>query len=208
MKHYEGNSIKARECTAKVEKKTVEKVTTGAVKIKKQSEFKKIATSMISEEVRSIKDHTIYQIIIPTIVDTISQIVKDSIDLTFHGEVRGSSKSSRANGGSRNASRVSYNSITDERRDDRHRPASFERYSYDDISFETRADAEKVLECLDDMVEQYGMVTVADLFEMSGVTGNGYTDRNYGWSSLRSATIGRVSADEWTIKMPRASVIR
>lgn len=208
MKHYEGNSIKSREGAPKEEKKTVEKVVKGVAKTRKQSEFKKIAGAMITDEVKSIKDHTIYQIIIPTIVDTISQIVKDAIDLTFRGEVGASSRSSSrvVGGSSRNVSRVSYNSLYDDRRDNRR---VSDRYSYDEVTFETRDDAEKVLSCMEDVIDSYGVVTVADFFEFAGITGgNGYTDRNYGWSNLRSAKIERLSANEWLIVTPRASVIR
>lgn len=210
MKHYEGNSIKSREAAVKEEKKPVEKVVKGSVKTKKKSEFKKIAGAMINDEVRSIKDHTIYGIIIPTIVDTISQIVKDSIDLTFHGEVRGSNRSSSRGGSSnRSASKVSYRDYYDDRRDDRRRqPDRYERYSYDDLIFDSEGDANDVLNRMDEIIEQYGVVTVADLFDLADVTGNGYTDQNYGWTNLRSAQVVRNRHNEYTLKMPRATSIR
>lgn len=211
MKHYEGNSNKAKDAAAKQDEKApVKKVVKGSVKTKKKSEFKKIAGSIVSEEVSSIKEHAIYSIIIPVIQDTLSQLLKDSVDLLFHGEVRGSSRSSR-NGG-RSASKVSYRDYYDDRgRGDssrRREPQRHERYSYDDLIFDSRTDAEDVLNRMDEILEQYGVVTVADLFDLADVTGNGYPDQNYGWTNLRSASVERNRHNEYTLKMPRATSIR
>ena len=85
--------------------------------------------------------------------------------------------------------------------------ASF-RQSYDDIEFDTREDAEEVLDRMDELIEQYGIVTVGDLFDLAGVTGNGYTDQNYGWTSVASATIERDRHGGYFIKMTRPSPIR
>lgn len=207
MANYEGNSIKNRE--VKDQKNKLEKVVKGGVKPKKQSEFKKIAGAMINEEVKSIKNHTIYEIIIPTIVDTLSQIVKDAIDLTFHGEVRTSSKSSSTSR-SRVGSRPSYASYYDDRRDDRRSRTSSrsERYSYDDLEFDYREDALEVLNSMEDVIEKYGVVTVGDLFDLADVSGNGPSDYNYGWTRLDSADVFKNRDGCWIIKLPRAVPIK
>ena len=51
-------------------------------------------------------------------------------------------------------------------------------------------------------MEEYDLVRVSDMFDLSGVTGS-YTDNNYGWTDIRSAEIQRVR-DGYVIKMPRA----
>ena len=58
---------------------------------------------------------------------------------------------------------------------------------------------------MDDILEKYGMVSVADLYDLVGVTGN-YTDNKYGWTNLSNAEIVRVR-DGYQIKLPRARVL-
>ena len=52
------------------------------------------------------------------------------------------------------------------------------------------------------MIDQYGEATVADFYELVGVTGNGYTDRSYGWKDLKQAYISRVR-EGFLFNLPR-----
>lgn len=206
MSEYPNNSNRNRE--EKKEKKIEKVVTKGKVKTKKQSEFKKIAGNMISEEAKSIKDYAIYDVVIPVIKDTISQLIKGSIDMLFYGEVRNNRNNSYYRGV--NASRVSYSDYYDNRRDRdiRERRERELTVSYNNLTFDYREDAEEVLNRMDELVEQYGVVTVADMFELAGVTGNGYTDQNYGWTSTRAASVERTRYGEYIIKIGRPCNIR
>lgn len=208
--NYTGNSIKDRDIKKKAEPKAeVKKVVKGKASTKKKSEISKIASTMISEEVKTIKEYAIYEVVIPVIKDTITQLVKGSIDMLFYGEVRSGSTSRRSSSSS-NVSRVSYRDYYDDnKRDDRRDPRrTATRYSYDDITFEFKEDADAVLLSMDEIIETYGVVTVADLFDLAGVTGNGYTDQNYGWTSTRSASIERNRDGEFYVKLQRPSPIR
>lgn len=203
--NYTSNSIKSRE--QKEDKKEVTKVVKGKTKTKKKSGLSKITGNIISEESGSIKEYAIYEVIIPVVKDTISQLVKGSIDMLFYGEVRSSSsRSSR----STNATRVSYRDFYDDKRNDRNRDErrTNNRMSYDDIMFDNQQDANEVLNRMDEIVEQYGVVTVADLFDLAGVTGNGYTDQNYGWTSTRSASVERNREGDYFLKLQRPNNIR
>ena len=202
--NYVNNSLKNRE-NHQDQKKQVVKVVKGKANTKKKSELSRIASNIISEEAKSIKEYAIYDVVIPVVKDTITQLIKGSIDMLFYGEVR-SSSSSRRN--SLNASRVSYRDYYDDRNTRRDLTRTSTRYSYDDITFEYRQDAEEVLNRMDEIVEQYGVVTVADLFDLAGITGNGYTDQNYGWTSTRSASVERNRHGEFILKLQRPSSIR
>ena len=203
MAEYENNSIKNKE-----NKKTVEKVVKGDVKTKKKSELYKIANSIVAEEAKDVKDYVIYDVLVPVIKDTISDLIKGTIDMLLYGKVSG--RSSSRHGG--NYSRVSYRDYYDDRRsgrrDDDRRNTRALRYSYDDLTFDHREDAEEVLSSMDDIIEQYDVVTVADLFDLAGVSGNGYTDQNYGWTNLSAASVMRTRTNEYIIKLPRPCSIR
>ena len=51
----------------------------------------------------------------------------------------------------------------------------------------------------------YGVVSVADMYDLCGMTCN-YTDNKYGWKSLARADISRVR-DGYMIKLPKAEPI-
>jgi len=209
MADYTNNSVKAKTINTekKEEPKKVAKIVKGKTGTKKKSELSKIASSMISHEITSIKEYAIYEVVIPVVKDTITQLIEGSINMLFYGDP----KTHRRNGSrsNTNASRVSYRDFydnkSDRRRDD---SRATTRYSYDDISFERKEDAVEVLERMDEIVEQYGVVRVADLFEMAGQTGNGHTDQNYGWTSTKTASVERDRYGEYFIKIGRPAPIR
>ena len=70
-----------------------------------------------------------------------------------------------------------------------------------DIIIENRGDAEEVLVRMDELIATYGLVSVADFYDLVGVSGN-YTDNKYGWTDIRGATTVRVG-DGYMIKLPR-----
>ena len=71
-----------------------------------------------------------------------------------------------------------------------------------DIILDNRGEAEEVLLRMDEIVATYGTVSVADLYDLVGITG-AYTDNKYGWTDIRSASVVRVR-DGYMIKLPRA----
>ena len=74
--------------------------------------------------------------------------------------------------------------------------------STNDIIIENRGEAEDVLSRMDELIDQYGLVSVADLYDLVGINGN-YTDNKYGWFNIRTASVVRVR-DGYMIKLPKA----
>ena len=60
-----------------------------------------------------------------------------------------------------------------------------------EIVFDSRSNAEKVLDVLNILMEEYGVVRVADLYDLIGLTPT-YTDNNFGWINLTGTSIVRV----------------
>ena len=57
-----------------------------------------------------------------------------------------------------------------------------------DIVLASRSDAEAVLTQLRSLLNDYGVVTVSDLYDLVGVTSN-FTDNKFGWTDLKTAVI-------------------
>ena len=103
------------------------------------------------------------------------------------------------------ASRVSYRSFYDEPRE-RRAPVASQAYNYDDVILDSRGDAEEVLDRLNEIIDQYQIASVADFYELVGVSGT-YTDNRYGWTNLSGACVER-TRDGYQIRLPRALPIK
>ncbi len=202
MDNYKPNSNRFKVEQAKNDdEKRVEKIVTGQVKTKKKSKFSKFTEEFISEDAKNVKSYVFGEVLIPAIKKAISDIVTDGIDIILYGE-------SRKRNGRSTADRVSYRSYYDQDRrvsSGNQRMAVAAGYSYDDIILSTRGEAEEVLARMDELMATYGLVRVADLYDLVGITGN-YTDNKYGWMNIQSARIDRVR-EGYIIRMPRAMPI-
>lgn len=183
-----------------LDKKKVEKVVSGNVKVKKKNGVTKFADNFISEDIHNVKSYVITDVLIPSIKRAISEMVTNGIDMILYGSTGGRSKRSSAD-------RVSYRNYYDRRDDDRYRDRDRDRvrtsaYSFDDIVLDSRGEAEEVLARMDELIDQYGIVSVADLYDLVGVTGN-YTDNKYGWTNIRNAEPIRVR-DGYMLRLPKA----
>ena len=180
-----------------VEPKRAEKVVHGKVKTKKNN-TRKFADAFITEDAANVKNYILMDVIIPFLKNAVYDIIVSALDMSLYGR-RGKS------GGRPIGDRISYtdyNSVG--RRDDRpyNRTQTASGYSYDDVILESRGEAEGVLVRMDEMMETYGQVRVADMYDLVGITGE-YTDNNYGWTNIHNAEVVRVR-DGYKIKMPRA----
>lgn len=179
--------------------KRVGKVIKGKAKVKK-NEVRKFTDVFISEDASNVKNYILMDVIVPSIKKAIYDLVMGTLDMTFYGGRGGSTRRPTADKVSYQNYDYSSASRRDERSYNRTRTAS--GYTYDDIVVDTRGEAETVLTRMDEIMEEYGTVRVADLYDLVGVTGQ-YTDNNYGWTNIRNAEIVRVR-DGYKIKMPRA----
>lgn len=195
MEEYKSNSHASKEKEKNGEEKKVEKVISGQARAKKKSEFSKFADVFVSEDAGNVKSYILMEVLVPAVKKAISDIVTNGIDMLLYGETG----VHKRNGAS---SKVSYRSYYD--RSNRSTSSSRTRngYSYDDIILENRGEAEEVLSRMDEIVATYGTVSVADLYDLVGITG-AYTDNKYGWTDIRSASVVRVR-DGYMIKLPRA----
>ena len=200
MEYYQPNSHKYKneKGLAQSEKKKVEKAIQGTAKVKKSNELRKITDIFISEDIANVKSYIVMDVLIPTIKKAVSDIVKNGIDMILYGSVSSTRSNSTAN-------RISYSKYYDDNRNTVRDSRAKSGFRSDDIIFDNRGEAEIVLSKMDEIIDTYGIVTIADFYDLAGVTGD-YTTNNYGWTNIRSAEVVRVR-DGYIIKMPKAMPI-
>ena len=200
MEDYTPNShkFKQEQKTATQEPKKVEKVIDGA-KLKKKSSAAKLTDVFIATDVKTVLCSVATEVLVPAAKKLIYDVGSRALDMMLFGESRGRSSST---------DNVSYRKYSDPREsrsrfDDtvRERP----RFDSDEIVFDSRGEAEKVLDHMIDIVNNYGIVSVSEMYELSNLT-QPYTSNKYGWTSLRNADVVRVR-EGYVIKLPKAKPI-
>lgn len=203
MADYKPNSnrFKEEQAQAASEEKRVSKVVKGNVKTKKKSEISKLADVFIAEDIHTVVSYAVTDVLIPGAKKVIRDVLFEGIDMLFGTTGR---RDKRGDGPT-----VSYAKFYDRDRDrDRDRrsydtPTAKSRFDYDNIIFESRGEANAVLDEMNNVIEVYKFVSVADLYEMAGISNAPYTSNKFGWSNINTAEVVRVS-DGYIIKLPKA----
>ena len=202
------------------ERQPLEQVTTGKVIVKKAGPGKRFRAIFIGEDgFRGTATRVLWDVIIPGAKDLLfdagQEYLGRSLGIDTRGARRGNSLFNYNNIGSTLASRVNYNRpgfMTDPRdRQQQAQPApkagppgrnvTLGNVTIDDIICASRIEADDVIGRMENLVERYKRVTVADLFDLVGITGE-YTDENFGWVDLTGARPHR-SGQGYRLDLPR-----
>jgi len=186
------------------EPKVIEQVVTSGVKRRKKPLGKRFLETFVAGDPKQVLHYILFDVLIPAAKDTAADAFSQGIERWLYGEARSASRRTGARPG--NQSYVSYNRYSQspsspfQKQDDRVR-ISRGAHTFDDIVLETRGEAEIVIERLFDIVNKYEQATVADLYELVGVTGT-HVDNNWGWTDLRGAGAVRVTGG-YLLDLPR-----
>lgn len=204
--NYPGNSNKDK---AGKPDKNIQQVTSVAAVQRKKSIFKRIGETFSGDDAQSVGSYILFDVIIPAAKNMLSDAVSQGIERLLFGE------SSRRSGSRRNGgSYTSYNrmysgggsSSSAPWSRDRDEPRQISKraraqHDFDEIILQTRGEAEEVLDRLGDLIDNYEVATVSDLYELVGITGS-YVDDKWGWMEISSANVQQVRAG-FLLNLPR-----
>ncbi len=192
IKKYPSNSHTAKNQTEKEE--LSKKIVTGKVlRASKAPAKTSLLKKFIKEDLGDIGLYLLNDVLIPGIKDVFADMMRNGIEKAFYGEVRTNNKSKISTG-----SHINYSKPDQTRNKAVHH--------FDDIILATRAEAERVLDTLVSKCRRYDEATVADLYELVGISVD-WTDRNYGWTNLASSTI-RPVREGYMIVLPKTVLLR
>ena len=197
--NYKPNSNRSRENPQgenQIAEKKVDAVVTGKVQTKKKGLMTKVAELFTPDDISEFKDYVINDLLIGNgrqfLLDTGCKILE---------ELFGGSQPNKSS-----VTKISYGSYyKGNNQQDRRRavrPAN-PRVEYEDLVFESRSDAERVLNGMDDILDNYPTVSIADLFELASISTNNYNLRSYGWRDISDAKVIRIR-EGFLLQMPKA----
>ena len=196
MDDYKPNSYKYKEQQkALTSDKKIEKVVKGTVKTRKRNGVTKLKDVFVNEDAKNVKSYIFSDVLVPAIKKLLYDIVNDGASMLLFGNTSAGRKKTIG-------SNVSYRQFYDSKVEDR-RPVSSSRFDYEDLIFESRGEAEAALSKMDEVIDVYGTVSVADLYDMCDLTAP-YTSNRYGWSNIQTAEVARLRDGGYVLKLPRA----
>lgn len=155
-------------------KKKLEKVTTGKVTVRQQTDIQKVASAFLAEDLSTVKERIINDYAIPMLKNGIWSIFSSALSLMIFGEDRSRSQSSNYVRGSSNSyDRYYANPNRSQPVNQRVIP------NWQNLTSDSRADMEGILDQMWEAIREYGQVSIGDLYDLAGMTCN-FTDNKYG----------------------------
>lgn len=181
------------------EKKEIKAVVNGKVTKKKKGIGSKIGAVLFDDNnVGDVKEYVIFDVIVPAVKNAISNAITGGIDMLLFGERRSDSlRSSESRGYTSYSSRSTRRS--DSSRQGYRRSSLFE---LDDILLPTKLDANSVIDNMFNILDEYGVVSVADYYALVGEPSN-YQMNAWGWENLNNVYTQRTRNGEYKIILPK-----
>lgn len=199
---YPANNKQAKKKAEEGEKK-VEKIE-GITVIKTSTFAKRLRASFVGDDKRGLGDYLIFDIIVPAVKNTLYDLITGGANRALYGTVRQNTQPGNQPG----LGRINYNQISKVivGGSQAVQSGSKSASTYEDLLLPNRAQAELVLSRLDDIISQYNIATVTDLYELCSITGN-FVDDMWGWTDLRGADI-RPARGGFLLQLPPIHPIR
>lgn|SRR5678816_59360 len=205
MVDYQGNSNKGKEAADNEvkPKKDLEKVISGDVVLKKQGIGAKFKTVFFGADFHTAAQYVLAEVLLPTLRDLVVDSVSKGADRLVYGN-----SGPRRRGPINYSGRYRYNNplaqqvgrqtyLPDQRPVERW---SQGRKTFENIIVPSRQDADNVVDALTTIIEQYEVVSVADINELIGQESS-HIDQKWGWTSLPRVGVRQVR-EGYEISLP------
>lgn len=125
-------------------------------------------------------------VIVPQMRDMLFETVTEGAQHMIYRESMGRPAPRKVRG--RRGARTDYNASS---RQPRRAIRKKSKHNFTEEVFDTRQEAQDALDNLQAALEEYGVVTVADVYDVLGITSSDFSDNNWGWYDLKGARVGR-----------------
>lgn len=171
-----------------IQKEKLTKLVQGDAKIRKKGLINRLVTSVVGPEgLPGIGTYVNEEIVLPAIKNIIVDAVTSGINMVMYGDSKPAGRSNSYSGRGRQAPYRPNTNYTS--RYTNHQPEPVETrapvrrggHGVEEYLIEDRFDAAHVLSTLTENADRYDSVSVADYYDLIGVSSQ-YTDNTYGWT--------------------------
>lgn len=164
----------------------------------------RLKNALVAETGKALFEYAVYDVIVPMIKDAAAAMFNRAL----YGDGRGYTVGRQPN----SYGRTDYGAYSRPRTDGSVRdprrelsPRAKTQHNFDEVVFNDRAEADLVLDRLMDLIDTYGVATVADFYDLAGISTD-YPDNSWGWERLGGAAIRRTRAG-YILDLPRPITI-
>lgn len=176
-------------------------------KIKDPTFKEKLRDAFISDEVHDVKDHMVFNVVIPAIKETLRNLVVNTVDMTLFGKIRTTKPTEQRGGSTYIQYDRAYNSPQDYTKQSRPQSGAPIRVTeLDRIVFADKNDAIEVLNYLFENVEEYHVASVADFLGAANQQIQAIHHK-WGWYSLNGSSVEQLPDGGYVIRLPRPQSI-
>jgi hypothetical protein len=193
------NSARSKVEAETPEEKKIEPVVSGKVDRRKKPLGKRFQDTFFGGDARGTAMFVVASVLIPAAKDMLVETGQQFIERMVYGDTKRRSFTRGPNP----AGHIAYNRMN---ASDRPPAASMTRrararHDFDEIVLQSRSEAEEVLERMFDLLSRYDSVSVADLYELTGIP-SAHTDQKWGWLDLRGSQVTRTRTGGYVINLP------
>lgn len=207
MEDYQSNAKSGK--VQPPEEKHLEPVVSGKVVRQKKPLGRKIKDVFVEADFKSVIRYVCTDVLIPAAKNMIVDGAQEGIKRLVYGNQanrpRGYGYGSGSHYSYNNPINRGYSGGSSAPRPTPQITQGSRRQSPDDIILQSRAEAELVLERLNDVIGKYEFATVADLYSLVGLPSQ-HTDNTYGWVGLVGVQITQIR-EGFIIDLPPAEPI-
>lgn len=196
MEDFPSNSQKNRDEPKNDPK--IKHVVEGTVVRRKKPLGKKFKDFFFGADAKENLRNVLYDVLIPQAKDMIFEAGKEALDRRIFGESRYGGYRRGGRSGS-SGSHIRYDKVSsysqntprdrDEPRTLSHRARS--KHDFGEVIIGTRREAEEVIVNLFDIIEQYDVASLYNLYELLNIEGT-YVDKKWGWTDMQGASVSNV----------------
>lgn len=191
MAEYPSNSDRSREAGTD---HRLDKVTSGAVSRRRKTSSGELGDLFLARDLHEVKDGLLRDILVPKLRRLIYDFICGGAAMLL-----GEQPSRPSSPGGRASYRAYYDS---ERAESQRTPARrLGCYRYSELIFSERGDAEAILVSMEEQIDRFDAVSVADMMDLAGETPV-YTDYKFGWTNLTGAQVRMVQGG-YRIQLPQ-----
>lgn len=174
-------------------------VTKGAMTAESKG-VKGVINRFLFKDVEDVKKYIIDDVLIPntkqTIMNVVAMLLHCSPQIQGQRPVAGKVDFTQY---SRNQASTNSNSCSVERRNN---------FDYENLIFPDSFSANAVLDTMCDCIDQYGVVSIGDMYDFADVSYDNYMYNDYGWRDLSGAFVSRSINGKFVIKLPKCRPVK
>ena len=204
---YQSNSNKSKEeqLANKKPEKQLEKVVTGEVIQRPKPLGRRFKDIFLGGDVKIAMRYVLAEVLLPGLRNIVVDVTSKGVEKMVYGDSPRRVRSPAYRSYTQYNNPISHRMPPDPRDrpylpDQYRRPMRSTRRDMQNIVVATRSEADKVVETLLDIVSQYEVASLADLYELLGLE-TSFTDHKWGWTYLNNVEIRQVR-DGYLIDFP------